>query len=115
MDTTNHCPNCEALAKENEQLRKALWQLMLSADELQSKCGQDDPDVIAVRLDLDDAQVALSSPPSGMRVVSVEQLREILGAIRRPIPRDVPRDQHINSLLCSTEDRLSALLGGDDD
>jgi len=44
---------------EIRRLKEALTALQLSADSLQCGCNQNDPDVIAVRLDIDKADVAL--------------------------------------------------------
>ena len=56
-----------ALAAKDEALRN----LQLSADSLQCKLDQSDPDVIAVRLDIDEADVALTTPTG--KVLSGEE------------------------------------------
>jgi len=51
-----------ALETDNAAMREALNNLCLSADALQCKYDQEDSDVIAVRLDLDEADLALTLP-----------------------------------------------------
>lgn len=70
-----------AIAVKDEALR----QLVLSADDLRQRCGQDDPDVITVRLDIEDARSALSStPPSGM----VDSRDEVVKALIEGLTTD---------------------------
>jgi len=54
------------------ELEEALRELSLSADALQCMCDQEDPDVIAVRLSIDDAESALAGA-SGMAAVELNQ------------------------------------------
>jgi len=57
-----------------------------------------------------DGSTTEKSIPSVSVLVDVEKLREMLSAIKKPIPQDIPRDQHINTLLCGIEDWLSSTL-----
>jgi len=70
MDTTNHCPNCEALAKEIEALRKAVavkdaaLRVALGNWNRAECNGEDEETERAMHISL--FERALSSTPSGM-------------------------------------------------
>ena len=165
MDTTNHCENCEALAKvvneeveefnrgfdaarhgdqitaepsdivhdqwrpgwafgavdgllkENEELRKAV----AVKDELLVECGNN---IHTTVCDLfitaggeccglhKRIKAALSSTPSGMRVVSVEKLAPLWAFLDEAHATQVGAG---NSELYDWVNWLSALIGGDDE
>jgi len=112
MDTTNHCPHCEALATEVASLRKAVAVKDERIAELEAEKVAEEEESLIYK-EITEARAALSSPPSGMRVMSVEQLKEIEWA-----------DRHILNycpVCCEDEAAghrsdcwLSALIGGDD-
>ena len=93
-----------ALEAENAAMREALNALVLSADYLQGKLDQEDPDVIAVRLDLDEADLALTLPTKKV-LVDVEKLREWSGVIL-----SLAADKTLRISVKPFLDQLAALL-----
>jgi len=76
-----------ALETDNAAMREVLNNLCLSADALQCKYDQEDSDVIAVRLDLDEADLVLTLPTDKV-LVDVEKLREIVDTLGTVVPSD---------------------------
>ena len=130
MDTTNHCPNCEALAKEIEELRKAvavkneaLRELLNAlAATLRYVTGRNQIDEYLSAMEeagVEDGfgvrgKAALSSTPSGMVCVSKEKLREIEWNSYEygdfcPVCYRETSEGHADDCW------LSALIGGDDE
>ena len=120
MDTTNHCPNCEALAKEIEELRKAV------AVKDEALKGLVRIASIQLRKDapvLVKAKAALSSAPSGMRVMNTPELMFLRDTIQelRDVQNGCPLPDYQEMFDAANEqademlDWLSALIGGDDE
>ena len=76
-----------AIETDNAAMREVLNNLCLSADALQCKYDQEDSDVIAVRLDLDEADLVLTLPTDKV-LVDVEKLREIVDTLGTVVPSD---------------------------
>ena len=123
-DTTNHCQNCEALARENEKLRKAVAvkdeALRAAIDKFGNrKIGVYVHHVEYVPLDrvlIKRMEAALSSTPSGMVLVDAKSAKfaiDSLGRVLDAITDDESQLSFDLDTLAEFQESLSALIGGD--
>ena len=121
MDTTNHCPLCEQRETEMEELRKAV---AVKDDALRltiRTLNYDRPNAAELIGTINTIEAALSSTPSGMRVVSKEDLGQWLDLLDRLTEPtcycESDREPHYQCKHCEARELsrvLLSLIGGDD-